>query len=121
MSRAKRGRYITWTADKLAAVQPHLYVLEEEPRLESAKCALIGAGFEKDAEILTTARLQHAKTKLEKGQRDAIDINHKQAAKKKNREKQRQSEGDLNLRAQGELLSLKCHMWVFFLTVFQQR
>jgi hypothetical protein len=121
MSRASRGPYITWTPEKLAAVQPHLYVLEEEPRLESAKRALIGAGFVKDAEILTTAKLQHAKSKLEKGQRDAIDINHKQAAKKKNREKQRQSEGDLNLRAQGERLSLKCHTWVFFLTVFQQR
>ena len=121
MRKGSRGPYITWTTEKLAAVQPHLYVLEEEPRLESAKRALIDAGFVKDAEILTTAKLQHAKKKLEKGQRDAIDISHKQAAKKKNREKQRQSEGDLNLRAQGERLSLKCHTWVFFLTVFQQR
>jgi hypothetical protein len=113
----KRGRYITWTPPKLAAVQPHLYVLEEGPRLQQAKQALIDAGFANDAEILTVHKLKTAQSKLEAPQQEAIAINHKQAAKKKTREKQRQSEGELTLRAQGERLSLKCHTWFFFLTV----
>ncbi len=117
-SKMKRGRYISWTRPKLAAVQPHLYVLEEGPRLEGARHALIDAGFPKDAEVLTVHKLKTAQSKLEEPQQEAIAINHKQAAKKKTREKQRQSEGELNLRAQGERLSLKCHTWFFFLTVF---
>ncbi len=121
MSKSPRGHYIRWTPNKLAAVQPHLYQLEEGPRLESARQALIDAGFANDAAILTVPKLNHAKSKLEKPQQEAIDINHKQAAKKKKREKQRQSEGELNVRAQRKRLSLKCHTWVFFLTVFPKR
>jgi hypothetical protein len=112
-----RGRYITWTPEKLAAVQPHFYTLEEGPRLESARQALRDAGFAQDAEILTMARLNHAKKKLAEEQQAGIEISHKQAAKKKNREKQRQAEGQLDLRAQSERLLLKCHTWFFFLTV----
>lgn len=113
----KRGPYITWTSSKLAAVQPHLYELEEGPRLERAKLALIDAGFPKDAAILTVNKLKTAQAKLAEPQQEAIALNHKQTAKKKNREKQRQSEGELNLRAQSKRLSLKCHPWFFFLTV----
>src|SRR3954468_23122208 len=108
MSKGSRGPYITWTPEKLAAVQPHLYELEEGPRLSAARQALRDAGFAQDSEILTMAKLNHAKSKLAQPQQAAIDLNHKQTAKKKNREKQRQSEGELNLRAQSERLSLKC-------------
>jgi hypothetical protein len=117
MSRGRRGPYVTWTKDKLAAVQPHLYLLEEGPRLAAAKQALVDAGFPQEAAILTLHKLKTAQSKLKNPQREAIAISHKQAAKKKTREKQRQAEGDLNLRAQGERLSVKCHTWVFFLTV----
>ncbi len=62
-----------------------------------------------DAEQLTIAKLRGAKDKLAQTQQESIAIKHKQTAKKKSREKQRQSEGELNLRAQGERLLLKCH------------
>ncbi len=103
-----RGRYIRWTEGKLAAVAPHLSTLEEGPRLEGARQALLDAGFAEDAEVLTKHKLKTAFDKLAEPQRNAIAINHKQKQKKKAREKTRQSEG-LALRAQGKRLLKECH------------